>query len=58
MSSGSVVTMVWPSRANTRSLDRALEDLENAKRGAEYLIRGTVPAEYVTVVSYLGGGFL
>ena len=40
-----------PSAANTGSLDRALEDLENAKRDAEYLIRGTVPAGYVTVVS-------
>ena len=40
-----------PTPKNDRALQRATQDLSNAKRDSEYLIRGTVPAEYVTVLS-------
>ncbi len=39
-----------PTQRNLDRLERAHLDLENAQRDGEYLIRGTVPAEYVEVV--------
>ena len=38
-----------PSQRNTGRMEAALADLEHARRDVEYLVRGVVPSEYVTV---------
>lgn len=39
-----------PSTKNEISLGRAEEDLSNAKRDGECLIKGCVPADYIKIV--------